>query len=87
MIKVYEEPIPTITFPKLMIAPSTGIIVLFIKEGEGVVVKSTNPNIGLGLYSDSWRTDEFDNYHGTLVLKNEGEKSDYEWTADKTRRD
>jgi hypothetical protein len=58
-------------FPKLMIA-TDGLIVFFMKESYGTVIKSEfDVNWEPGEYSEKWAMDCFKDFEGEITLKNE----------------
>ena len=46
-------------------------IVLFTSRRTGVVVHSTNANNPVGMLSDCWSEDLFDEYDGQVILSND----------------
>ena len=54
-------------FPKLMESTQSDLIVLFVKEGSGVVVHQKDTAWVLGLFSD-FIPSLFVDYHGTVEL-------------------
>jgi len=65
-------------YPKLMkfkdkCHKNVGFIVLFYEKGSGVVVhvdKKSAPPHNLGYHSTNWVPSGFENYEGSLILKN-----------------
>ncbi len=54
-------------FPKLMITPHDGIILLMTSEHDGVVVGPRQ----LGYYSGNWIASTLTDYNGTVELSND----------------
>ena len=68
-VSLKEKYISHKEFPKLMIA-NNNLIVLFIKEGVGMVVN--NDGIyDFGRYSETWQSKLFKDYNRKLILKND----------------
>jgi len=59
-----------LSFPSLMIGTS-GVIVLMIKHGVGVVVCRNGSMFMTGSYSDHWVMSEFKDYTGSVTITNE----------------
>jgi len=59
-------------FPKLM--KGFDVVVLFISERYGTVVYREKNAFGgtpLGYWDDTWYSDQFTDFHGTILLRNE----------------
>ncbi len=72
----FDPPREKPSFPCLMESRSTpGLIVLFNKECEGMVVVSPGHAVSgihqLGRYSQSWISDNFDVYRGKITIDTE----------------
>lgn len=60
---------PSLVFPCLGVARQTpDLIVLFSDESKGTVL--TPVANSFGLYREDWNMEDFDLYHGQLVLSN-----------------
>ena len=65
-----QEQTPKPEYPCLMIGEDGTDIVLFSKEGEGIVVGIPSQNYHIGYYNDRWAMRFFVPYNGTVTLSN-----------------
>ena len=59
-----------LSFPRMMVAES-GVVVLMIKHGVGVVVCKNGSIYSEGWYSESWNMLKFKDYTGSVTITNE----------------
>jgi hypothetical protein len=61
-------------FPKLMISLDKDLVVCFLREDRGTIVSeradSLGPN-GVGYYQEDWDMEEFEDFHGAIILSND----------------
>lgn len=59
------------TYPCIMQSRTSGVVVLFEREGVGVVLAGqSRRGHRVGARCTDWDTDAFDLFHGTVELKN-----------------
>lgn len=58
-------------YPCLRISEKSGNVVLFEREGYGVVVDKGGSTYSVGYYSNDWDMDVFLDYGGSITLENE----------------
>ena len=69
-ISIVKTPKSSKQFPKLMSSISNDLIVLFSREGEGVVIRASN-TWRTGDWSDNFAADNFEDFNGSVTLRNE----------------
>ena len=67
--RVSEIVVDLIDYPKLMKHQTSGSVVLFHKAGTGIIVASNSKN-PTGLYDRTWNMSNFEDFKGTVTLKN-----------------
>lgn len=66
-----EKEVKNIPFPKLMKSTINEAIVLFYKDGEGIVVSNSNDGeYRLGYLSSTWIMQNFRDFNGSITLQN-----------------
>ncbi|CAH56650.1 hypothetical protein PHG11b_23 [Flavobacterium phage 11b] len=66
----FEEMAKLKSFPKLM-TTSDGLVVIFIREKCGTVIRSEDNHWVFGEYSERYGMSYFKDYNGEVTLKNE----------------
>jgi hypothetical protein len=68
-VSLSKEVVKGSSFPKLM-TNDRGMIVLFYEERKGMVLRVVDVH-KIGVYSESWGMEHFQDYEGEITLKNE----------------
>jgi len=72
-IRVKEDKVSSVDFPKLMIDRKDKMIVLFYRHEEGTILDTGNNNGSyhfLGNYEEDWDMSDFEDYNKEICIKN-----------------
>ena len=69
-VLIEEKKDRDIEFPCLMKSKFRDLVVLFLKDQEGVVVYGGCGTLPFGYYSDGWWMDRFELFNDMLILEN-----------------
>lgn len=67
---IVEEKGNSIEYPCLMKSKFRDLVVLFLKDQEGVVVYGGGGTLPFGYHSSGWWMDRFEPFEGRVILEN-----------------